>query len=79
MVWEQIRHWRDRRELSGNQILTTLYGLAARHRDPAYPSEQGMIDTYHGLGTRRVLARLEERGLVRARRAHAGARGRTGS
>jgi manganese/zinc/iron transport system permease protein len=68
VIWEQVRHWRDRRELGGNQILTTLYGLAARHQDPAYPSEQGMIDTYHGLGTRRVLARLEERGLVRARR-----------
>jgi hypothetical protein len=24
-----------------------------------------MIDTYHGLGTRRALARLLERGLVR--------------
>jgi manganese/zinc/iron transport system permease protein len=68
VVWEQITHWRDRRELSGNQILTTLYGLAARHQDPAYPAEQGMIDSYHGLATRRVLARLEERGLVRARR-----------
>lgn len=67
VAWEQIRHWRERRELSGNQILTTLYGLAARHQDPAYPAEQGMIDSYHGLGTARVLAQLEERGLVRAR------------
>jgi manganese/zinc/iron transport system permease protein len=67
VVWEQIQHWRDRRELSGNQILTTLYGLAARHQDPAYPAEQGMIDSYYGLGTRRVLARLQERGLVRQR------------
>jgi manganese/zinc/iron transport system permease protein len=67
VLWEQIKHWRDRRELSGNQILTTLYGLATRHQDPAYPAEQGMIDSYYGLGTRRVLARLEQRGLVRAR------------
>jgi manganese/zinc/iron transport system permease protein len=65
IVWEQIRHWKDRRDLSGTQVLTTLYGLATRHKDPAYPCEQGMIDTYHGLGTRRALARLLERGLVR--------------
>ena len=67
VVWEQIKHWQDRRELSGNQLLTTLYGLAARHQDPAYPAEQGMIDSYYGLATRRVLARLAERGLVRER------------
>jgi manganese/zinc/iron transport system permease protein len=51
--------------LSATQVLATLYGLATRHKDPAYPCEQGMIDTYHGPGTRRALARLLERGLVR--------------
>jgi manganese/zinc/iron transport system permease protein len=67
LIWEQARRWKDRRELSGNQVLTTLHALAARHDDPAYRSEQGMIDTYHGLGTKRVLARLHQRGLVRER------------
>lgn len=65
IVWEQFRHWKDRRDLSATQVLTSLYRLATSHNDPAYPCEQGMIDTYHGLGTRRALARLLERGLVR--------------
>jgi manganese/zinc/iron transport system permease protein len=67
VVWELVKRWRDRRELGGSQVLTTLYGLAQRHQDPAYRSEQGMIDTFHGLRTRRVLDRLEQRGLVRER------------
>jgi manganese/zinc/iron transport system permease protein len=65
VLWETLKRRRDQRELGANQVLTTLYGLAAHHKDPRYPSEQGMIDTYHGLATRRALARLEERGLVR--------------
>jgi len=64
VLWEELKRWRDRRELTGNQLLTTLYNLAARHRDPDYPAELGMIDAYHGLRTRRSLKRLERRGLV---------------
>jgi len=64
VLWEELKRWRDRRELSGNQLLTTLFHLASRHRDPEYPAELGMIDAYHGLGTRRTLKRLERRGLV---------------
>lgn len=65
VLWEQLKRRRDQRELGTNQVLTTLYGLASHHRDPRYPSEQGMLDAYHGLATRSVLARLAERGLVR--------------
>ncbi len=64
VLWEELKRWRDRRELSGNQLLTTLYNLASRHRDPEYPAELGMIDAYHGLRTRRSLKRLERRGLI---------------
>ena len=49
VLWEALKRWRDQRELGANQVLTTLYGLAAHHKDPLYPAEQGMIDTYHGL------------------------------
>lgn len=64
MLWEELKRWRDRRELTGHQLLTTLYNLAARHRDAQYPAELGMIDAYHGLRTRRTLKRLERRGLI---------------
>lgn len=64
VIWEEIKRSRDRRQLGDNQVLTTLRGLARQHDDPAYPAEQGMLDTYHGLGTRRALQRLYRRGLV---------------
>ena len=64
VLWEELKRWRDRRELTGNQLLTTLYNLASRHRDPEYPAEIGMLDAYHGLRTRRTLRRLERRGLI---------------
>ena len=65
LVWEMVRQWRGRRTLRGKHVLTTLYRLAAHHDDPAYPSEQGTVDAYHGTGTRGTLDRLHERGLVR--------------
>lgn len=65
LLWQAARHWRDRRRLEGQQVLTTLYRLAARHRDPVHASAQGMVDSYHGVGTREALAKLQGRGLVR--------------
>ncbi|ATJ83730.1 metal ABC transporter permease [Halomonas beimenensis] len=64
LVWEALRLWRGRRRQRDQQVLTTLYRLAAHHDDPVYRSEQGMLDTYHGLGTRAALRKLERRGLV---------------
>jgi manganese/zinc/iron transport system permease protein len=64
LVWEELKRRRDRRELETNKVLNTLYGLAAHHKDPHYPAEQGMIDAYHSVPTRHALARLSERGLV---------------
>src|SRR5690606_32256512 len=68
VLWEALRRRRDRRALDESQVLVTLQALAARHGDPHYLCEQGMIDTYHGLATRGTLSRLRARGLVRAAR-----------
>ncbi|TCD14961.1 metal ABC transporter permease [Oricola cellulosilytica] len=64
LLWEIIRRARNRRNLRGKRVLTTLYRLAAHHHDSGYPSEQGMVDAYHGVGTTPVLKRLQARGLV---------------
>ncbi|WFM70414.1 metal ABC transporter permease [Halomonas sp. CKK8] len=63
-LWEAIRRLRARRRLRHQQVLTTLYRLAVHHDDPVYRSEQGMLDTYHGLRTRAVLRQLMRRGLA---------------
>jgi manganese/zinc/iron transport system permease protein len=65
ILWEAVRSWTNRRRLRSQQVLTTLYRLAAHHRDPAYASEQGTVDTYHGVGTQTALAKLQRRGLVK--------------
>lgn len=69
MLWEAVSLWRGRRRLRSQHVLTTLYRLAAHHDDPDYSPEQGMLDTYHGLGTRKVLYKLEDRGQVEWRAA----------
>lgn len=69
MLWESVSLWRGRRRLRYQHVLTTLYRLAAHHADPDYSSEQGMLDTYHGLGTRSALRKLEARGQVEWRAA----------
>ena len=66
LLWEAARRWRDRRRLRGRQVLTTLYQLSAHHHDPRYLSEQGAVDTYHGVGTQTALQKLRDRGLVTA-------------
>ncbi|QFU00780.1 Manganese transport system membrane protein MntB [Halomonas sp. THAF5a] len=63
-LWEALRRVRARRRLRHQQVLTTLYRLAVHHDDPVYRTEQGMLDTYHGLRTRAVLHQLEHRGLA---------------
>jgi len=65
ILWEVMRRWRDRRSLRGRQVLVTLHAMAAQHGDPHYPVELGSLDTFHGMDTRRALARLEERGLIK--------------
>ncbi|MEF8833705.1 MAG: metal ABC transporter permease [Halofilum sp. (in: g-proteobacteria)] len=66
VLWEQIRRWHDRGTIGQRQMLTTLYKLAAHHRNPEYPTEAGMLDGLYGVRTQRILRRLEQRGLVEA-------------
>ncbi|GGA44167.1 zinc ABC transporter permease [Pelagibacterium lentulum] len=64
LVWSGLKRLEDKRALRGRRVLTTLYRLAAEHKDPAYPAEQAMVDAYYGLETRPVLNRLHQRGLI---------------
>ncbi len=66
LIWQALRARHDAQRLRGERVLLTLHGLGAAHGDPAYPSEAGMIDAFHGVTSRRALARLQARGLVRA-------------
>ena len=69
LLWHAARAQTQRRALRAHRVLVDLYRLGEAHRDPGYPSEQGMIDAYFGSSTAHVLRRLERRGLV-ARVAH---------
>lgn len=64
LVWEAMRQAKNRRQLRGQRVLTTLYRLAAHHDDPQYPAEEAMVNAYHGVGTTPVLKRLESRGHI---------------
>jgi manganese/zinc/iron transport system permease protein len=66
LVWRALRQRRQAQRLGGERVLLTLHGLSAAHSDPAYPSERGMIDAFHGTTSQRALARLEAGGLVRS-------------
>jgi manganese/zinc/iron transport system permease protein len=70
LIWERLQHIKNRQSLPARRVLTTLYRLAAEHGDPAYPAEQGMLDTYHGTSTAHSLERLKSRGHI-TRVAHA--------
>ncbi|TBN38993.1 metal ABC transporter permease [Paracoccus subflavus] len=65
LAWAALRHWRNRRNLESQQVLATLYRMAAEHGDRRHPVELGTLDTFHGTPTRRALSRLERQGLVR--------------
>lgn len=64
ILWAWLHHLDNQRNLPSRRVLTTLYRLAAEHRDPAYPAEQAMLDAYHGTPTAHSLERLRSRGLV---------------
>lgn len=68
VVWEGMARSRQSRTLRSRQLLTTMLSLAEDHNDMNYPVEQGMLNTYFGIGTGRALRRLEKSGLVRAMR-----------
>jgi manganese/zinc/iron transport system permease protein len=64
LAWEYVNRLKNQRQLRGQRVLTTLYRLAAHHQDPQYPSEQRMVDAYHGIGTTAVMRRLQSRGYI---------------
>lgn len=64
LLWDMWQRTRYRRSLKGKQVLTTLYQLSLKHQNPAYPSEQGMVDAYYGVGTEVLLKQLAAQGLV---------------
>jgi manganese/zinc/iron transport system permease protein len=64
LMWHAGRAWGQRRALGSHRVLVDLLRLGEDHRDPAYASEQGMLDTYFGGPTGHVLRRLRRRGLV---------------
>jgi manganese/zinc/iron transport system permease protein len=64
LAWQAARSWGRRRALGSHRVLVDLLRLGQDHRDPAYASEQGMLDTYFGGPTGHVLRRLRRRGLV---------------
>ena len=64
VLWSLAHAWSQRRSLRAHTVLADLYRLGQDHHDPAYASEQGMLDAYFGSRTGPVLRRLERRGLV---------------
>jgi manganese/zinc/iron transport system permease protein len=55
---------RNRRELGESQVLRAMAALGRDHDDPAYPSEEAMLDAGLGAPSRPVLTRLARAGLV---------------
>ena len=64
VLWQLVQAASQRRNLRGHRVLVDIYRLGQDHRDPAYPTEQGMLDAYFGRRSAHVLRRLERRGLV---------------
>lgn len=67
LVWQARAARAARARIGEARVLGALHGLAAAHDDPAYRSEQGMLDAALGGPPRPGrLAALQRRGLIRA-------------
>lgn len=64
VLWSWLRHQSERRTIGQRQMLTTMYKLAVHHRDPHYPVERSMLDSFYGVRTDTILKRLHNRGYV---------------
>ena len=64
LVWSALQQRHARATLGSHRVLVDLLQLGHNHRDPAYASEQGMLDAYFGNRSGHVLRRLRRRGLV---------------
>ncbi len=69
VVWEALQRWRNRRVLEAQRVLTTLYQLTEKHRDPRYLTEEGMVNVYYRADATGALGRLQKDGFV-ARETH---------
>lgn len=65
LLWESVRRRRAEAGMRGRRVLETMERLSREHGEPAYASEEGMLNVYHGAGTGASLRRLERRGMVR--------------
>ena len=65
LLWEELERRRSHRSLLQSRVLLSLSDVAREHADPAYRTEQGMLDAFHGRPTSAALGALERRGLVR--------------
>lgn len=61
-----LRQARARRALRGRQVLAALHGLSLEHANPAYGSDQAMVEAYLGAPAQTVLDRLSRDGMIRA-------------
>jgi manganese/zinc/iron transport system permease protein len=66
LVWQWVRHQRNRRRLRVDAILTDLYTLASHHEDPDHGHTIEVLRTMSGGqgGVERSLRELETRGWV---------------
>jgi manganese/zinc/iron transport system permease protein len=67
LLWDRVRHWRNRRRLRLEAVLEDLYALAAQHADPDHGHAAAVLEEMSGGfgGVRRSLAELEARGWAR--------------
>ena len=67
LIWEQVRHWRNRRRLRFDAVLGDLYALAGQHADLEHGHPAAVLQTMsvgYG-GVRTSLEELSRRGWAR--------------
>lgn len=65
LLWRWLRAGRARRSIAGRRVLAAFHGIADAHGDPAYPTEEGMLEALIGRPGTGVIDRLERDGLIR--------------
>ncbi len=67
LVWNAVRHRRNRRRINTEAVLCDLYALAAQHDDPGHGHAIAVLRAMAGgrAGVQRTLEVLEQRGLAR--------------
>jgi manganese/zinc/iron transport system permease protein len=67
LLWEQVRHWRQRRQLRLDAVLGDLYALAAQHADPEHGHAAAVLQAMSvgAGGVRPSLEELSRRGWAR--------------